>query len=65
LREEEIFVVRRTHWLCKSLENAVRPVVEGLEERRLLAGDPLAFANTVQTLPYVLDFTKQVNGIFD
>jgi fibronectin type 3 domain-containing protein len=49
----------------KSLAQAVRPVIEGLEERRLLAGDPLAFANTVQTLPYVLDFTKQVNGIFD
>jgi fibronectin type 3 domain-containing protein len=48
-----------------SLAKAVRPVVEGLEERRLLAGDPLAFANTIQTLPYVLDFTKQVNGIFD
>ena len=36
-----------------------------LEGRRLLAGDPLAYQNVVQTLPYALDFTQQVNGVFD
>jgi fibronectin type 3 domain-containing protein len=47
------------------LGRAVRSVIELLEERRLLAGDPLAYQNVVQTLPYALDFTQQVNGVFD
>lgn len=44
---------------------AVRVAVEHLEDRRLLAGDPLAFQNVVQTLPFALSFTQQVNGVFD
>ena len=44
---------------------AVRPVVESLEGRQLLAGNPLAFQNVVQTLPYVLNFQGGRNGVFD
>src|SRR5205085_8690374 len=47
------------------LRRAGVPVVESLEGRQLLAGDPLAFQNVVQPLPYALDFTHQVNGVFD
>ena len=47
------------------LGRAVRSVIERLEDRRLLAADPLAYQNVVQSLPYALDFTQQVNGVFD
>ncbi len=47
------------------LGRAVRSVVELLEGRQLFAGDPLAFQDVVQTLPYSLDFTQEVNGVFD
>jgi len=49
----------------RPLAQALRPVVEQLEARRLLATDPLAYANQVQTLPFALDFTKQVPGLLD
>ena len=38
---------------------------EGLEDRRLMAADPLAFVNKVQPLPYVLEFDAPVDGLHD
>ena len=49
----------------RTLARAVRPIIEALEGRRLLAADPLAYANVVQNLPFALDFTRQVNGLPD
>ncbi|HXE53064.1 MAG TPA: LEPR-XLL domain-containing protein, partial [Tepidisphaeraceae bacterium] len=57
-------MARRTH-IRRSLAHVIRPVLENLEDRRLLSADPLAYANTVQTLPFALDFTKQVPGLLD
>src|SRR5258706_12117394 len=57
--------VVRTVRKFRSIENAVQPVIEALEGRQLLSGDPLAFQNTIQPLPYSLDFTTQQNGVFD
>ena len=55
-------VGRKTH---RAFRRAVRSIAEGLESRRLLAADPLAYANQVQSLPFALDFTHQVNGLLD
>ena len=49
----------------RAIAEALRPVVEGLEGRQLLSSDPLQYAGVVQTLPYALDFTRQVNGVPD
>ena len=57
--------------LLKNLETlgrlfrAIRPEVEKLEERQLLSGDPLAYQNVIQTLPYSLNFQSAQNGVFD
>ena len=59
--EKKYVISNASERLCR----AVRPVVETLEERRLLSGDPLAYQNVVQPLPYALDFTQQINGVFD
>ena len=40
----------------RKLESAVRSVVESLEGRQLMAADPFANENTVQGLPFVLEF---------
>jgi fibronectin type 3 domain-containing protein len=47
------------------LENAIHPVMEKLEGRQLMSGDPLAYQNVIQTLPYSLNFTSPQNGVFD
>ncbi len=47
------------------LVRAIRPVVESLEDRRLLSADPLVYQNVVQTLPFALNFTQTANGVFD
>jgi glucose/arabinose dehydrogenase len=40
-------------------------LIERLENRQLLSGDPLAYQNVVQTLPYVLNFQAAQHGVFD
>ncbi len=47
------------------LTHALRPVIENLEARCLLSVDPLANQALIQTLPFTLDFSSQVNGLHD
>ncbi|MDB5911149.1 MAG: domain containing protein [Massilia sp.] len=47
------------------LVNAIQPVMEKLEGRQLMSGDPLAYQNVIQTLPYSLNFNSPQNGVFD
>ena len=44
--------------MARRRARAVRAVVEVLEGRQLLAADPFANENTVQTLPVVVEFDE-------
>lgn len=47
------------------VQDAAFAVVENLEGRTLMASDPLAYLNTVVSLPYVLEFDRTVPGLHD